>query len=441
MRLNLTAAVVAAGLCLIVVGISLAAESNVYWRVDLNQGTSIIAYGQGATQEAAWQDCYRLRAITRAMTAAETRKGAVSAVTTQAVRWCKNPMQLATVRPDPVAPTCPTAPADRLRECPTGYTGTWTQRADVGPAPDCLITWSPIAFPPDACTVVSQPPPARPLFIDRFEYDVSRSGQIAGQLFAGSGWTGAKANNVNGRGSGYLYTQPDSTLGSRVLVLESRPSEGGSLGPGFEGGQTDYYLQMGMENAPTTTIPANVWFQFKTYATPQSSFARRDKTMYPCRTAYACSTLGGSLAWMVLWGKGGFEPTDGPAANRYIGVVAEHADIRNSPDYPTNKGKLGQNASNAQLVAGRWYDVKLHFDTSGAQGVYQAWIREQGQSAWTQIADWRGGVTPNFSWPIPADQRIGHRVMRLPTTVNGPGDSTTYMDDFTMARSEAELAR
>lgn len=104
MRLNLTAAVVAAGLCLIVVGISLAAESNVYWRVDLNQGTSIIAYGQGATQEAAWQDCYRLRAITRAMTAAETRKGAVSAVTTQAVRWCKNPMQLATVRPDPVAP-------------------------------------------------------------------------------------------------------------------------------------------------------------------------------------------------------------------------------------------------------------------------------------------------------------------------------------------------
>lgn len=36
------------------------------------------------------------------MTAAETRKSNVSAVTTQANRWCKNPMQIATVRPDPV---------------------------------------------------------------------------------------------------------------------------------------------------------------------------------------------------------------------------------------------------------------------------------------------------------------------------------------------------
>lgn len=83
-----------------------AAESNVYWRVDLNQGTSIIAYGQGSTEDAAWQDCFRLRLITRAMTVAETRKSAVSAITSPAVRWCKNPMQLATVTPDPVPINC-----------------------------------------------------------------------------------------------------------------------------------------------------------------------------------------------------------------------------------------------------------------------------------------------------------------------------------------------
>lgn len=82
----------------------MAAETNIYWRVDLNQGTSVIAYGQGATEDAAWQDCRRLRAITRAMTAAETRKATVSAVTTSATRWCKNPMQYATVTPDPAAP-------------------------------------------------------------------------------------------------------------------------------------------------------------------------------------------------------------------------------------------------------------------------------------------------------------------------------------------------
>lgn len=87
---------------LLLVGTAQAAVTNVYWRVDLNQGTSIIAYGQGATEQAAWEDCFRLQAITRAMTATETRKIAVSAVTTSVVRWCKNPMRYATVTPDPV---------------------------------------------------------------------------------------------------------------------------------------------------------------------------------------------------------------------------------------------------------------------------------------------------------------------------------------------------
>lgn len=102
---DLSAKVVAAGLCLIgmAVGVSMALESSVYWRADLHQGTSIIAYGQGATEDAALQDCQRLQAITRAMTAAETRKAAVAAVTTSAVRWCNNVRRYSTVAPDPVA--------------------------------------------------------------------------------------------------------------------------------------------------------------------------------------------------------------------------------------------------------------------------------------------------------------------------------------------------
>lgn len=94
--------IVAVGLCLLISGLSKAAVTNVYWRVDLNQGTSVIAYGQGSTEQAAWDDCFRLRAITRAMTATETRKSAVAAVTTSAMRWCKNPMQFGTVSPDAV---------------------------------------------------------------------------------------------------------------------------------------------------------------------------------------------------------------------------------------------------------------------------------------------------------------------------------------------------
>lgn len=100
---DLTAKIVAVGLCLIAIGASQALESNVYWRADLHQGTSIIAYGQGATEDAALQDCQRLQAITRAMTAAETRKAAVAAVTSSAVRWCNNVRRYSTVAPDPVA--------------------------------------------------------------------------------------------------------------------------------------------------------------------------------------------------------------------------------------------------------------------------------------------------------------------------------------------------
>lgn len=102
MRLSLTAVVVTVGIGLMIAGASLAAVTNVYWRVDLHQGTYIIAYGQGATEQAAWDDCFRLKGITRAMTAAETRRNAVAAITTQAVRWCQNPKRYATVTPDPV---------------------------------------------------------------------------------------------------------------------------------------------------------------------------------------------------------------------------------------------------------------------------------------------------------------------------------------------------
>jgi hypothetical protein len=109
MRRNPVAAFVAAvGLCLIVSGlvtsVAQATVANVYWRTDLNQGSSIIAYGIGPTEADAWSDCFRLQSITRAMTAAETRKAAVAAVTTIATRWCKNPLRFATVSPDPVIP-------------------------------------------------------------------------------------------------------------------------------------------------------------------------------------------------------------------------------------------------------------------------------------------------------------------------------------------------
>lgn len=122
--------------------LSQAAVSSVYWRVDLNQGTSIIAYGQGATEQAAWDDCFRLQAITRAMTAAETRKIAVAAVNSTATRWCKNPVRFATVSPDPVVPPPPPPPPPAPTTPTTPGLISWTaptQNDDGSPLTD--LAW------------------------------------------------------------------------------------------------------------------------------------------------------------------------------------------------------------------------------------------------------------------------------------------------------------
>ena len=62
------------------------------------------------------------------------------------------------------------------------------------------------------------------------------------------------------------------------------------------------------------------------------------------------------------------------------------------------------------------------------------------EKALTPVADWRGGQTPHFSWPMTSSTAGGYSVLRAPTTVNGPGASTTYLYDFTIARSLQSLS-
>lgn len=149
--INLTAAVVAVGLCLIGAGVARATVSNVYWRTDLNQGASIIAYGIGPTEADAWDDCFRLQVITRAMTAAETRKASVAAVTTIATRWCKNPMRFATITPDATAPSAPAGMATLKWTPPTqnvdgtALTDLVGYRIHYGTSPDALVSTIQIA--------------------------------------------------------------------------------------------------------------------------------------------------------------------------------------------------------------------------------------------------------------------------------------------------------
>jgi hypothetical protein len=339
-------------------------------------------------------------------------------------------------------PTCSPAPASQTRQvpCGVGYTGTYSEVSSsiMGPPTECRVTttWTPVPPGASACVPQNQPPSSA-LFSDQFEYAVSREDRGASSIFPQHGWSFVKSNNSNeARGGGWVYTQANAAMGSRVLVLESNP--GSTPMQGMPYSQTDYYLQYGREGSTAQVLPANVWIQFATYATPESRFSTRDKTIYPCSTSYPC-TWGPNLGWLFMWGSGGFNVGGDGSSRRFLAVEAQNADNRGDSEYPTNKSKLRQNVSTTPLAGGVWYDVKLHLDTSGAQGTYEAWVRQRGQSSWTKVSDWRGGQTANFFWPIPENQRRGHTMFRLPTTVNGPGDSKVYVDDFKIAQIEAAL--
>lgn len=170
MRLSLTAAVVAAGLFLLVAGVAKSAVSNVYWRTDLHQGSYIIAYGQGTTEALAWEDCFRLQAITRAMTAAETRRNAVAAIAGPTVRWCQNPKRYATVTPDPTVPagaatlswTPPTQNTDG-----TSLTNLAGYRLSYGTSATALTSTIQIANPGTSSYIVSNLAPGTHYFAVR----------------------------------------------------------------------------------------------------------------------------------------------------------------------------------------------------------------------------------------------------------------------------------
>jgi hypothetical protein len=112
-----------------------------------------------------------------------------------------------------------------------------------------------------------------------------------------------------------------------------------------------------------------------------------------------------------------------------------YIDYQLAPDY--NQFKLGQTNVGENLTPNRWTLVKIHIDTSTTSGSYEAWLKPLGGS-WVKVAEWIDGVTPDFSWIIPADDVGGHRVLRMPTTINDV-DSWIYLDDFAMATSEADL--
>jgi PKD repeat protein len=295
--------------------------------------------------------------------------------------------------------------------------------------------------------------PAGVTFFDDFEYTIDRDNSsdptgIDNAFVNQGGWHRAKAVNITGSHNGYLYTVDDipgysgpfpGSNSAKVLAMEALP--------GSMGSQTDFYLQYGDGNTPDT-VPADVWFQFWIYSNyydaPQdindqlSTYENRFKFIYPCNSSYPCTE--GNLKWLNTLGYTTAEPFWGNTDNRelFMTTIDPYANYINYHQAaPENRFKLGQTDLSENITPNRWTLVKIHYDTSDTSGTFEAWMKPLNGS-WVKVAEWIDGVTSDFSWTIPAGDVGGHRVFRMPTTVDDV-DSWIYLDDFAMATLEANL--
>ncbi|MCU7806740.1 MAG: PKD domain-containing protein [Candidatus Thiodiazotropha sp. (ex Semelilucina semeliformis)] len=291
-------------------------------------------------------------------------------------------------------------------------------------------------------------------FYDDFQYNVARTNSsdptgVNNPFTSQGGWSRVKSENITGSHNGYLYTvnQIPGYGGSfpgrnstSVLAIEARP--------GSMGSQTDFYLQFGDENAPLNTVPGNVWFQFWMYSnryddpTSQndqlSAYDGRFKFIYPCNGPYPCQQ--GQINWLNCMGYTTGEPFWANQVNTEVFMTNidpynTNVDYQLAPEW--NQFKLGQTDVSENVTPNRWTLVKIHYDTSTTSGTFEAWMKPLG-GQWVKVAEWINGQTPNFSWTIPAGDVGGHRVFRMPTTMDDH-DSWMYIDDFAMATSEADL--
>lgn len=312
--------------------------------------------------------------------------------------------------------------------------------------------------PPYSLKLIESPASLKPsmavkpelIFLDTFEYRVGRYNDPAAyETFTRKGgWHHVKSENTLGRGKGYLYTVdkipgyngPFPGRNSQyVLAMESLPRT-----LGF---QTDYYLQYSDGKTPNA-VPGDVWFQFwiypNRYDDPDdkndqlSLFENRFKFIYPCDGGYPCQD--GHIKWLSTLGFTTAEPYWANKDKRELFITTMDpflSDMNFDLAPPYNAHKLGQTDLSENIRPNRWTLVKLHFDTSTTSGTFEAWLKPLG-GKWTKVAEWIDGHTPNFSWRIPPQEVGGHRLFRMPTTVDDY-DSWIYLDDFSMANSEQAL--
>mgnify|MGYP000036673414 CR=1 FL=1 len=309
------------------------------------------------------------------------------------------------------------------------------------------------------------------LFFDTFEYEVKRDVVEERPAFLTQGkWSGVKAINTGRNAAGYLYTV-DRIPGyegkfpgrdsKRVLAIEGRP--------GTFKTQTDFYLQLGDARGTADQIPGNVWFQFwiylNYYADPQDkedqlSGVTDGKWLYPSPDGFYPTyprrlfTIHHSSH---VWPKGEEKPRHYEAQS-YQEILLQTeglnpgrppvplANIKKAPQW--DRWKMKQTNIDTRIVANRWTLVRLHLDTSSTSGRYEAWLQPLGGQM-VKVAEYIDGVTPDCEWKIPLEHVVGHKTVRMPTTLGSftperaknSKDCWIYLDDFAIATSEDALPK
>lgn len=311
-----------------------------------------------------------------------------------------------------------------------------------------------------------------PLFFDDYHYVVTSDvaqGAANRMAFFTAGYSRIKALNVDNAGQGTQSSQTGG--GGRLFTVDVSTIPGFSgTAPGSTqralcinsqagttGQQTDFYFRIG---AAIGDIPANVYFQFWVYVARSGNqltqFHGREKFLYPTRNTYPATIANNGGHWLFELASNSSNPDNlgAPGAGQVYGLNRDGTILSSTPFWNDASAvangatsHLGQTDSSSPMwVANEWIETRIHFDTSGANGVYEVWTRRPG-ALWVKKTEWIGGTMvagAPFTWSIDPAFRDGHAAVSIPTTMPGNNvtamyDAWIYLQDFAMARSVADL--
>jgi hypothetical protein len=242
-------------------------------------------------------------------------------------------------------------------------------------------------------------PACQSSFSDTFDYEIDEV-----QDLIDHGWSWAKADNLTGSHRGTIT----SDAGSLRFDLEG------------EDGQTDVYTEIDQ-------IAGDVTFEFDLFVDEDAGgIQNRFKFLYPSVDGNYPQPVD-TIRWLMVLSPANISPEIVEGNGRELFFRFESYNYAQATDpriAVENRWKLGQNLSLTPITLGAWHHVRIHIDTSGEHGAFEAWLDGE------KVAEWIDGVTPDFSFSVPPEARGGHEGLRVITTADD--DMTLMFDNFAL---------